>query len=69
MIYNKEKTIEEINYTVSDAFLTEGVTLYAKVKNHMLSLDEASSKKYFYTLRSEKILDLLQLEKKLIDIS
>lgn len=60
---------EIITYKLSPEFLQDGKTLYSKIKNYMSSLEESESKKYFFEIKSNKMLNMLLVEKRLIDIS
>lgn len=68
-MYNQKEIDGDIVFNLSNSLQSEGSTLYGKIKNYMSSLEENDSKKFFSYIKSEKIIDLVILEKKLIDIS
>lgn len=67
-MYNKNEENNEVIFTLESYFNeSDSRTLYGKVKDHMSSLSESDSKKYFTMIKSNKLLDLIILEKELMD--
>lgn len=68
-MYVRNEIDNFIVYNLDEFMLSdESKTLYGKFKNHMSMMDESSSKKFFTQMKNNKTLDLLILEKELMDL-
>lgn len=67
-MYDKKESNNEIVFNLEDYFNeSDSRTLYGKIKDYMSTLSESDSKKYFTKIKSNKLLDLIILEKELMD--
>lgn len=68
-MYIKKESYGIITYDLDQFMLDEeSKTMYGKFKNHMSMMDETTSKKFFTQMKNNKTLDLLILEKELMDL-
>lgn len=68
-MYVRTEGSEEIIYKLDDFMLNkDSKTIYGKYKIHMSNMEENVSKKFFTQIKNNKIIDLMILEKELLDL-
>lgn len=68
-MYLRKEVDGNIVYDLEDFMLNkESKTIYGRFKIHMSNMEENTSKKFFTQIKNNKILNLIILEKELIDL-
>lgn len=67
-MYIRTEASEEIIYNLEDFMLNQdSKTIYGKYKIHITNMEDNFSKKFFTQIKNNKIIDLMIVEKELLD--
>lgn len=67
LIYTREEKENEIIHSLNEGFKSNQLTVYGRVKFKMEELGEKESKKFLKDIKDAGFLDLIKIEKIMID--